>query len=221
MSPDDPRHGRSTGYRLGCRDQCCQAAVTAVVLRRRRRLYLEKIDSTVMSSLGAQRRIRALVALGWSMAQISREADYTRAAIGHVLRRDVIHRDTFDRVAAVYERLSMTLPPVVTKTDKNSFARSKNLAASNGWPPPLAWDDIDDPDEQPTDWAYTPSDRAELLAEFVDRGAGISEACRVLHTSREALQKWCGNNNLSHVYRVLASREHGAGGNQFSDQEVA
>ena len=37
-----------------------------------------------------------------------------------------------------------------TRPDGPRADRARHTARINGWPPPLAWDDIDDPDETPT-----------------------------------------------------------------------
>ena len=47
-------------------------------------------------------------------------------------------------IHTAYDRLSMTRPEG-TRAD-TARRRARHL----GWPPPLAWDDIDDPDETPT-----------------------------------------------------------------------
>jgi hypothetical protein len=47
-------------------------------------------------------------------------------------------------VRDIYDQLSMQIP------EGRYVARTRNHAERMGWPPPLAWDDIDDPDECPS-----------------------------------------------------------------------
>jgi hypothetical protein len=55
-----------------------------------------------------------------------------------------IERRTHYAVAEVYERLCMVIPP-----HKPCRARTRTQAERKGWPPPLAWENIDNPDETP------------------------------------------------------------------------
>ena len=74
----------------------------------------------------------------------------------------------------------------------------------------LAWDDIDDPHEQPTGWAYTPRgphDRDELLTDLVESGAGLTAALGALNLSRDALERWAERHDRRSDYVTLARRE--------------
>lgn len=99
-------------------------------------------------AIGTIRRIRALGRLGWGMRDISAAAG-GRAKL-ETLRRinslepAVVKPSTAAGVADAYATLCMVLPPQ-GRTPSQVRARS----VAKGWVPPLAWDDIDDPDEQP------------------------------------------------------------------------
>lgn len=188
--------------------------------RYRRRRYFNQQQPLTNDPTGCTRRLRALYALGWTWDAIAAEAGRTkhqvwRIAHGvHCTDRGV-YQATVQWVHDIYERLCMTRP------EGFSANRARNNAARKGWAPPLAWHDIDDPDEQPTGWEYKPADRAEVLRELAARGVGVSEVCRVLDLSRAALQKWCGNNDLSPLYRELVAREDGLGHSNQYRKDVA
>lgn len=114
----------------------------------RKRRYLNSGRPLMVSSLGTRRRIRALMALGWRAADISASCGWSTAeAVTILMTRNLVKPETRVRIDLVYEQLCMRLGP-------SNDNRRRALAA--GWPPPLAWDDIDDPAERPSGWRYKP-----------------------------------------------------------------
>jgi hypothetical protein len=119
---------------------------------------------------GAQRRIRALIRLGWTSTDIAQAAGWShRNAVLRILNGQHgrpcrwVERKTYYAISEVYERMSMELPPM------NSYrARSRTIAASKGWPPPLAWDDIDDPNERPDLGGHDTAPDLIAVQRFVD-----------------------------------------------------
>lgn len=95
-------------------------------------------------NLGARRRIRALLALGWRHTDITTyvSAVGTHSAMVLHQRGDWIARATHDAVVAAYDELGMRRGP---------SQRTRNRALAGGYAPPLAWDDnaIDEPDARP------------------------------------------------------------------------
>lgn len=142
MTPEDPRHGENRGYLAHILDgeTACQPCRDAHAVARRnnwRKRYARRVDALYVDSTGTVRRIRALMAIGWRYCDIDTAAGHpsARASWAHnVVTQDKVHIDTAEKVAAVYERLCMTPGP---------SSRVRNLAARRGWPPPLAWDDIE------------------------------------------------------------------------------
>lgn len=105
------------------------------------RFDLEPDAETFVPRVGAQRRIQALLAIGWTHAHMRAES----GVLTHVLLAQAgewVTQRNHNRVRAMYERLSMTPGP-------SDLTRAR--AARRGYAPPLAWDDdmIDDPRCQP------------------------------------------------------------------------
>jgi hypothetical protein len=138
ITPDDPRHGTSRGYVLGCRLDCCRRAQMVYMKRYRMGQTPKLIDPT-----GTIRRIRALHCMGYSSrelgAMVGKGVEWTR----QLAASTVITTTNAALVADLYDRLSMT-PAAHELADR---IRRESLA--KGWLPPLAWDDIDDPAESP------------------------------------------------------------------------
>lgn len=216
MSPDDPRHGTPKGYaahRRAGSDPCRPCRVAAADYERHRFYDAHLGRERLVDVTGSRRRIRALQAIGWPTKILTAELGYTHRDALAPLLYDARQctRTRAEKIADLYERLCMTPGP-------SNITRVRALRA--GYAPPLAWDDIDDPDEEPTGWQYVPQGRRESLEELVASGESITTACRQLKVSRAALQKWCANNGLRHVYRTLAARE-AIGTNQYTDEQVA
>jgi len=89
----------------------------------------------------SRRRVRALLALGWTHARML-ELSGVRTAVMLNAKEPRVTWRTHVRVRTMYEQLSMTLGP---------SQATRTRARKAGYPPPLAWDDdaIDRPDGQP------------------------------------------------------------------------
>jgi DNA-binding NarL/FixJ family response regulator len=100
-----------------------------------------------VDAAGTARRIRALVAFGYGLSEQARRLDRHLQQVWEWAwaRQDAVTVANRDAVAALYEQLSATPAP-----PSQSATRARNEAARRGWYPPAAWDDIDDPDAQPT-----------------------------------------------------------------------
>lgn len=151
MSPDDPRHGTYAGsiqHYLTKTPTCqpCRTAAATYRRQRRARLYLTRTTTLETNPTGSIRRIQALVAIGHSMRTIDDHLGWAWGTTSRYLiaNHKTTHRTTADRIATVYQQLCMTTP---TGPYAN---RNRKLAERKGWAPPLAWDNIDDPNERPT-----------------------------------------------------------------------
>lgn len=195
---------RITGLRDSYLSRLHGRGPQAQVYRRTKATILDA--GTAVTPLGVQRRLQALLALGYSGAVLSKEVGVSVDAMRGLLRSPEPRKYHPHRVTAavldLYERLQ--LAPMPTGA---SATAARNKAARMGFAPPMAWDDIDDPHENPTNWEYRPGERADLLRELDAHQVGITEACRRLDVAREALQQWCLRNNASDIYHRLVTRE--------------
>jgi hypothetical protein len=149
MAPDDPRHGTTRGYHAGCKEPCCRRAMA----RYEKAGRLARLNGGLaVPAIGAQRRLQALMRLGWSSHRIAAEAGLSHR--NHVWRivngqngkpTKWLQRSTHEWVCRVYDKLSMRVP-------EGAYAeRTRRHAERQGWAPPLAWDEgsIDDPAATP------------------------------------------------------------------------
>jgi len=100
-------------------------------------------------ALGTHRRIKALVARGWSLSKLARRLDMELGNFWTLLQRDQVLAATHRRMVEIYEDLWDQEPPHDEWHSKAAYTRTLNYARKRHWLPPLAWDDIDDPAEHP------------------------------------------------------------------------
>ena len=156
MSPDDPRHGTKAGYQAHSRlrNTPCQPCRDAAARYKAQR-ELDQLNGKPPrghSPVGPQRRLRALRALGYDSADLSRYLGEPRNIVRAWGRdRAYMLRSTAERISVMYEDLSMRLPPTETTSQRVKVGKARAYAKREGWAPPLAWDEdtIDDPDAQP------------------------------------------------------------------------
>lgn len=148
MSPDDKRHGTLAGYAAHRKDKeaACDDCRRAAATYQARRLHERNHGKQRLSdATGTTRRIQALMALGWTADLIGEKAGMSRQQVTNLTsgRTKSVRPATAAKVARAYKALSMKLGP----STLNRVAASRK-----GWPPPMAWDDIDR-DTKPTGWA--------------------------------------------------------------------
>ena len=146
-----------------------------------------------VTEVGLARRIKALNRLGWSLREIARDTgihfDNLQRLRDRVDSRKYVQAVVRDAVLATYQRLQMTPAP----TTRWSIV-VVNRATRMGWPPPMAWDDIDDPAEVPSlGWKPVRNRPAtELFAELDHlTSLGVSEwqAAKQLGVTVDAIEK--------------------------------
>lgn len=125
------------------------------------RILAVELDPTTVSAVGTVRRIQALSAAGWSIARVARRLGMYPSNLGRIMRNP--HRwiriETAEKIAAVFGELWDKQPPESNALDAARVKRVRLDAAAKGWVTAAAWDDIDDPEEEP---------KADIVDETVD-----------------------------------------------------
>ncbi|MFF7184665.1 hypothetical protein ACFZAR_05400 [Streptomyces sp. NPDC008222] len=147
----------------------------------------------------SMRRLRALYAIGHNPQAIGAAADLDPSTISHVAngRYQLVEAATDLGVRKAYTKLSTT---------PGSSTKAKRRAASEGWNGPLAWNDIDDPNEQPeavADRELNFHQRAQLRREEIIHLAWHGDTPEQIHarlndggdeisisTVRQIVQEW-------------------------------
>lgn len=108
-------------------------------------------------ALGSMRRVQALAAIGWPIAHTGVDAGVRGTLINELVagRRKRVPLREAQEIARIFRERCMTPGPSKT---------ARTVAARNGWAPPLAWDDIDDPDEVPQGSGHRPRNRKKAAA---------------------------------------------------------
>jgi len=133
------RHGTTSAYDWwGCR---CADAREAFRLYRKR-LAQGRQPPALVPAVGTARRLQALVAIGYSWRDLAAKLGISNRRVAELALAPEgrVHRTTVARVHTLFEELSGT-----PGTTRYAFV----VAARHGFAPPLAWDDIDDPNAQP------------------------------------------------------------------------
>lgn len=96
-----------------------------------------------VSVIGASRRVRALAAIGWSLAEQARQLGVVTQQMSQFAN------ETYPTITAANDQTVRGLFERLCGTPGGSV-RARNYAQRKGWLPPLAWDDLDDPDAVPS-----------------------------------------------------------------------
>lgn len=147
------------------------------------------LSGAPVDGLGTRRRLQALMALGYPTAMIGAELGMMQNAVSAMAKRATVTAAKRAAVAELFERWCMTPGP---------NAETAKRAARSGYMPPLAWEDIDDPDEVPSRGEVRHVPFAERLAdaEFMNirkseipQWCGIQEESLVRNLQRQALRE--------------------------------
>lgn len=98
-------------------------------------------------ALGCQRRLQALQAIGYSWRQLEEITGLSRPclrSLAHGKYTRIRARTTAKPIIEAYRTLC-----VQPLHNTPSASKVRGYARMKGWAPPMAWDDIDDPNDQP------------------------------------------------------------------------
>lgn len=156
-------------------------------------------DRTRIAATGTHRRLRALVAIGWSQERLAARLGMSRGTFGNLMRRqDQVTAATARAVTVLYDELWNQPPPEGEHREKIAASRSRNYARARGWAPGAAWDDerIDDPDAAPEGWQRPARLGSEALVaevrELVGFGLTRKQAAERLGVTKTAIDKAVG-----------------------------
>lgn len=172
---------------------------------------LDHLGRTVsVDAAGTQRRIQALVCIGWSQSRIGERIGMDPQNFNRTIRSARVQAETARKIKALYEELWNQPQTGTDWHGKSSATRARNYAKANGWLPPLAWDDetIDDPATQPSVFEETPMVHGEERigdVEFLIRtGAGQTEILsRLGFKNLAALERLCHRYGRGDVVRLM------------------
>jgi hypothetical protein len=146
-------------------------------------------DTTHLPVIGARRRLHALFRLGWTLDDIAAGDQPMRKRLADISRGERTHTAarSYRFVVARFDELCMTEGP-----SKQTRTRATRL----DYPPPLAWDDIDDPAAEPQhqlpDISLNEAVARETFRRFHEdltellRTMPVEEACRALGVTPRA-----------------------------------
>jgi hypothetical protein len=125
-----------------------------------------------INATGTRRRLQGLLHLGWSYAEIGRRLGVGKGAVHQWANRPQVRQSTADKVKELCSELEVQQPP---SSRAASVARAH--ARVNGWPPPAAWDNIDDPASRhaPVDMSAPPKVRSPRYGQ--KRGRCVYDGC--------------------------------------------
>ena len=147
----------------------------------------------LVDALGTRRRIQSLAWVGWSIPQLAALAGIDKQSLHRALRHDQLTAATATAVRDLYDQMWNVTPRNPDRHAATAVTRTRNRARAQGWHPPMAWDNIDDPNETPTPTDQTRVSRIEYTitttAELLDLGVGPDEIARRLNIQPASLQR--------------------------------
>jgi len=130
----------------------CNSRVAAAVMRVS---YVPGPGQVLVGSLSARRRVHALACIGWTSRWVADQLGISAATLSHSLCGDTLHYARWQAISDIYTAVQMTPGP---------SERARGRGRAEGWSPPLAWDNIDNPDETPRRGLHDPRSIVDPVA---------------------------------------------------------
>jgi transcriptional regulator with XRE-family HTH domain len=185
----------------------------------------------LVGAAGTRHRVQALVASGWSQAQLAGQLMTSPGHVGALLRQDRVTARMAAAVRGLYDRLWSQPPPQDDHPARIAASRARNYAAARGWAPPMAWDDeeLDKPDGRAAEgWRRRTRTRrpsaelAEDAAELFRQDYTREQAAGRLGVTKGALERALGRaQNREAASRLTAQAEHEAQRARFAEASAA
>lgn len=181
--PPDHKHAAAgTCYNQhGCRCFPCRTARAKIQRDRRRQKAYGRYQPNRISSLGAQRRLQALIRQGWSQKKLAARLGVPPQRVYQLLREATMSPRTHQAIADVFDELWDKEPTRATTPQLIAYNRTVRYGAARGWARPLDWDDIDN-DAAPAHVAR-PNDEVDDMAVEL---AVLGESVRLTPAERRA-----------------------------------
>lgn len=163
-------------------------------------------DTAKVPALGAQRRIRALLRLGWTHPVLRQRAGVDTSHLARGTYPQILARK-WRAADDVFRELCLTPGPSTATRDR---------AIKLGYAPPLAFDDIDDPDATPNLGIVKKTTRGRVVtrtgliedAEWLAADdMNLTNVLERLGTSRENFYQACKRSDRLDLFAKLARRD--------------
>lgn len=138
-----------------------------------------------VAAVGTKRRLEALAYMGWSLRHVAGRLGVTVQAVSQYRTRSMVYADTARAIRDLYDELWDQQGPSV---------RTRGWARREGWLPPLAWDDMDDPDATPHTASVATSSICRVDGGEVEHLAGYGldaeQVADRLGVTSAAVERW-------------------------------
>lgn len=166
-------------------------------------------DGARVDQTGTTRRLQALMAIGWSASRLGERVGILGSNMSDLIHgRRQVTGATRKTIADLYEQFWDQPPPNVEWRDKISVSRTKRFAERNGWAPPLAWDDIDDPEAAPFIGEPEKVTKQDRILDLIDLGEPLSiitQRCAVTPSDVQIVLRRTGRTDDWHRLRGAAA----------------
>ena len=163
---------------------------------------------------GTQRRLQALMVLGWSLVELGERLGRTRSGMTDLLRQvEHVQWATHTAVRDLYDELWNTRPPEDTADQRRAATRARRRAQREGWALPMAWDDdrgphgIDNPHAKPWAPAAGRLHTIDAIADAAHLGRTATETAAALGIKRDTVYDTCRRYDELDLWERLTRQE--------------